>query len=103
MRPRARVVTSAEEVVRNVETYAQDVARYRDLAARIIAERIAFDPEICGGRPRIAGTRVRVSDIIAALAEGTSTNEILEDYPYLSSDDISAALGYAAKAVDHRS
>ena len=65
-------------------------------------ERIAFDPEICGGRPRIAGTRVRVSDIVAALAEGASPEEILEDFPYLSAEDISAALSYAARAVDHR-
>lgn len=65
-------------------------------------ERIAFDPEICGGRPRIAGTRVRVSDIVAAMAEGASAKEILEDFPYLSAEDISAALSYAANAVDHR-
>jgi uncharacterized protein (DUF433 family) len=65
-------------------------------------ERIAFDPEICGGRPRIVGTRVRVSDIVAALAEGASAEEILEDFPYLSAEDISAALSYAARAVDHR-
>jgi uncharacterized protein (DUF433 family) len=64
-------------------------------------DRIAFDPEICGGRPRIAGTRVRVSDIIAALAEGASPEEILAGFPYLSAGDISAALSYAAGAVDH--
>lgn len=65
-------------------------------------DRIAFDPEICGGRPRIAGTRVRVSDIVAAMAEGASAEEILEDFPYLSAEDIFAALSYAARAVDHR-
>jgi uncharacterized protein (DUF433 family) len=65
-------------------------------------DRIAFDPDICGGRPRIAGTRVRVSDIVAAMAEGASAEEILKDFPYLSAEDISAALGYAARAVDHR-
>lgn len=67
-----------------------------------VADRISYDPDVCGGRPRIAGTRVRVSDIINALAEGASAEEILEDYPYLSAEDISAALNYAAKAVDHR-
>jgi uncharacterized protein (DUF433 family) len=64
--------------------------------------RIAFDPEICGGRARIAGTRVRVSDIVAMLAGGASQAEILNDFPYLKAEDISAALGYAARAVDHR-
>ena len=63
--------------------------------------RIAYDPEICGGRPRIAGTRVRVSDIVMALAEGASVSEILQDFPYLSTEDISAALNYAAQTVDH--
>lgn len=67
-----------------------------------VSSRIAYDPDICGGRPRIAGTRVRVSDIVNALAEGASAQEILEDFPYLSAEDIAAALNYAAKAVDHR-
>ena len=67
-----------------------------------MTRRIAYDPGICGGRPRIAGTRMRVSDIVTALAEGASVSEILQDFPYLSAEDISAALNYAAKAVDHR-
>ena len=66
------------------------------------SERIAFDPEICGGRARIAGTRVRVSDIVSMIAGGASQTEILSDFPYLKADDISAALFYAAGAVDHR-
>src|SRR5690606_24598814 len=32
------------------------------------SERIAFDPDICGGRPHIRGTRIRVADIVGALA-----------------------------------
>jgi uncharacterized protein (DUF433 family) len=64
--------------------------------------RIAFDPDICGGRPRIRGTRVRVSDIVAAIAEGETVDDLIADYPYLSAEDISAALRYAAGAVDHR-
>lgn len=69
---------------------------------RGISDRIAFDPAICGGRPHIRGTRVRVSDIVAALSEGETAGEILGEYPYLSQDDIRAALQYAARAVDHR-
>jgi uncharacterized protein (DUF433 family) len=64
--------------------------------------RIAFDPDICGGRPRIRGTRVRVSDIVAAIADGETVDDLIADYPYLSAEDISAALRYAAGAVDHR-
>jgi uncharacterized protein (DUF433 family) len=58
--------------------------------------RIAFDPQICGGRPHIRGTRIRVSDIVSALAEGDTIDELLEEFPYLAAEDISAALRYAA-------
>lgn len=64
--------------------------------------RIHSDPAICGGRPIIKGTRVRVSDIVDMVAAGASRHEILEDFPYLMNDDISAALNYAARATDHR-
>jgi len=64
-------------------------------------ERIAADPAICGGKPTIRGTRMRVSDIVDMIAEGASPEEILEDFPYLARDDIQAALKYAARALDH--
>lgn len=67
-----------------------------------VLDRIAFDRDICGGRPHIRGTRVRVSDIVTALAEGDTVDEILSDFPYLAREDIVAALRYAAGAVDHR-
>jgi len=43
-----------------------------------------------------------VSDILDLLASGATREEILEDYPYLEDQDISAALEYAAKQLDHR-
>lgn len=64
--------------------------------------RIATDPRICGGRPCIRGTRMRVSDVVDMLAHGATRQEILEDYPYLADEDITAALAYAARATDHR-
>lgn len=65
-------------------------------------ERISMDPTICGGRPRIKGTRMRVSDIVDMLAAGATRQEILADFPYIVDEDISAALTYAARATDHR-
>jgi uncharacterized protein (DUF433 family)/sulfur relay (sulfurtransferase) DsrC/TusE family protein len=65
-------------------------------------ERVTVDPEICGGRPCIRGMRIRVSDVLDLLAAGNDRATILSDYPYLESDDIDAALEYAAQAVDHR-
>lgn len=64
--------------------------------------RIVTDPAICAGRPTIAGTRMRVSDLLDMLAAGTSRSEILADYDYLTDEDISSALEYASRAVDHR-
>ena len=66
------------------------------------SERIVFDQGICGGRPRIAGTRMPVSDILELISAGITNKEIIADYPYLKEEDISAALSYAALAVDHR-
>lgn len=63
--------------------------------------RIAVDPAVCGGRPVVAGTRVRVTDILEMLAGGASTAEILTDFPYLAEEDVRAALSYAAASVDH--
>ncbi len=64
--------------------------------------RVTFDPKICGGRPIISGTRMRVADILDMLAEGAGRSQILADFDYLSDEDITAALNYAARAVDHR-
>lgn len=63
--------------------------------------RIAIDPEVCGGRPIVAGTRVRVSDVLDALASAVSVPELLADFPYLTAEDIAACLAYGARAVDH--
>jgi uncharacterized protein (DUF433 family) len=71
----------------------------QDLA---LQARIISDPQICGGRPVIKGTRMRVSDIVEAFAAGATRSEMLADFPYLADEDISAALAYAARAVDHR-
>jgi uncharacterized protein (DUF433 family) len=69
----------------------------------IMAElnRITTDPQLCGGHPCIRHMRIRVKDILDLLAAGASTEEILEDYPYLEAGDIQAALEYAAHQMDH--
>jgi len=67
-----------------------------------LLDRIASDPEICGGRPCIRGTRMRVADIVEALAHGATQQELLADFDYLTAEDIAAALLYAARATEHR-
>ncbi len=67
-----------------------------------LLDRISSDPAICGGRPCIKGTRMRVADIVEAIAHGASQRELLSDFDYLTADDIAAALLYAARATEHR-
>lgn len=74
----------------------------RSQPAREFGERIRIDQTICAGRPHISGTRVRVSDVLNMLAEGASQQQILVDYPYLSAEDLKAALAFGAAASEHR-
>ena len=61
-------------------------------------DRIRVDAGICGGRPHIRGTRVRVSDILDMLASGVRQSDILADYPYLTEADLRAALAFRTAA-----
>jgi uncharacterized protein (DUF433 family) len=65
-------------------------------------DRITLDPGVMGGKPCIRGLRVTVGTILGLLATGQSRERILEAYPYLESDDIDAALGYAAWRLEER-
>jgi uncharacterized protein (DUF433 family) len=62
---------------------------------------ISVDPSVCGGRPTVTGTRLRLTDILNMLANGASEAEIVADYPYVTSADIRACLAYAASMADH--
>jgi uncharacterized protein (DUF433 family) len=57
---------------------------------------ITVNPAVRGGKPCIAGTRITVYDVLEYLAGGMSEDEILEDFPDLSRDDIRAVLAFAA-------
>lgn len=66
-----------------------------------LLKRITIEPDKCGGRPCVRNMRIRVKDVLEMLASGMTTKEILEDYPYLEADDITAVLLYAAQQSDH--
>ncbi len=66
-----------------------------------LLERITVDLEVVHGRPVVRGTRMRVSDVLSLLAAGADESEILDDYPYLTSEDVKACLAYAAAQADH--
>jgi len=59
--------------------------------------RISMEPGKRGGRPCIRGMRITVYDVLSYLAAGMSFDEILDDFPYLTREDIQACLAYAAE------
>jgi len=60
---------------------------------------IEVTPGTCGGRPRIAGHRIRVQDVVLWTEQGQSPDQIVADFPQLSLADVYAALAYYH---DHR-
>ena len=59
-------------------------------------DRISIDPNICGGKPVIRGTRIWVSNILDLLSNGCSYDEILSNYPGISNEDLSSCIKFAA-------
>lgn len=57
---------------------------------------ITIEPGKRGGKPCIRGLRITVSDVLDYLAGGMTTEEVIGEHPELTSDDIHAALAYAA-------
>ena len=57
---------------------------------------ITLEPGKRSGKPTIRGLRITVYDVLSYLAAGMSTQEILDDFPYLTAEDIRACLSYAA-------
>ena len=62
-------------------------------------DRIVRDPHVVGGQPVLRGTRVTLSTVLASLAEGATTAEILADFPTLSEEDVRAAIAFAAASA----
>ena len=57
---------------------------------------ITIEPGKRSGKPCIRGMRITVTDVLEYLASGMSVDEILADFPDLTSDDIRACLAFAA-------
>ena len=67
-----------------------------------LLQRISIDPNICHGKPCIRGHRIWVSLILDLMADGMTTEEILDQYPGLEPDDIRACVAYAAEMTRER-
>ena len=64
-----------------------------------LLDRITTNPDVMVGKPTIRGLRITVDQILKALAGGITTQELLEDYPELESEDIQAVLLHASELV----
>jgi uncharacterized protein (DUF433 family) len=64
--------------------------------------RILVDPDICNGQPVIRGTRITLRTILEFLAAGDSIEDVLEEYPTLSREDVLACLHFSAELMKHQ-
>jgi uncharacterized protein (DUF433 family) len=62
-----------------------------------LLDRVTVDPNVCGGRPCVRGTRIDIAIIMDALAEGLTPEEMVDHYPFLKLDDVRAATAYGAE------
>ncbi len=65
-----------------------------------IMGRITAHPDVMVGKPTIRGMRITVEQLLKAMANGITTDQLLDDYPDLEKEDIRAALLYASQLVD---
>jgi uncharacterized protein (DUF433 family) len=65
-------------------------------------QHIVSTPEVLSGKPRIDGTRIPVALILGYLADGSTGDEIIREFPDLTPEDIAACLDYARDLADHQ-
>ncbi len=65
-------------------------------------ERITINPKVCHGEPCIKGTRIMVTNILAAVAEGLSMSEILQDFPGITTEDVLACVAFANDVIKEK-
>ena len=61
--------------------------------------RITTNPEILAGKPIVAGTRISVELLLDCMASGWGVEKVVEAYPHITPEDVSAALAFAADVM----
>ncbi len=62
-----------------------------------LLDRIVITPEVRFGKPCIRGTRITVGDVLSYLAAGTSQEQLLDEFPQFTAQDVRACLAFAAE------
>ena len=69
----------------------------------ILNKNIVFNPEICGGKPTIKGTRITVTSAMGFILAGDLDNDVLEGFPRLTKDDLQSCKEFTYKLLDRTS
>ncbi|MDQ7779565.1 MAG: DUF433 domain-containing protein [Planctomycetota bacterium] len=69
------------------------------MAAMKLTDRIVADPEILGGKPIVAGTRISVQFVLGQLGRGVTIDELIQQYGQLRREDVLAAIEFASESV----
>ena len=67
-----------------------------------LLERIVVDPATCFGKPTIKGHRIWVSLVLGYLAEGWTTEQVVNEFEGLLVDDVLACVAYASRLANVR-
>jgi uncharacterized protein (DUF433 family) len=65
-----------------------------------LLERIVINPKVMVGKPVIRGTRLTVQHILGLLASGMIVDEILQEYPGLTREDVLASILFAKESLE---
>ncbi len=63
--------------------------------------RIIVNPDICNGQPVIEGTRITAQTVLEFLGAGDSIEEVLEEYPSLTRQDVLACMVFSSELMKH--
>ena len=71
------------------------------MSEKELLQRVTLNPKVMVGKPVIKGTRLTVQYILGLLAEGETAEDIVDEYPGLTQEDIMACLLFATKTLDN--
>ena len=86
----------------DVHDKVDEVYRIMNSGGDIMYEHISINPKVCHGQACIKGTRIPVYQIVRMLANGDTIEELLEEYPTITREDILACLEYTASLAEEQ-
>ena len=69
------------------------------MAFTLLQQRVVCDESILGGKPIIQGTRISVEFVLDLLGSGMTFQDITQEYPHLTHEDLEAAVAFAKQVV----